>query len=79
MPMRTTLNLADDALLVAQDLARRQNISLGEAVTRLIRTAAAAPAQACTAEPRGRYALAPRRDEVVTVEHVRDLMAAEGI
>lgn len=79
MPMRTTLNLADDALLVAQDLARRQNISLGEAVTRLIRTAAAAPAQARTAEPRGRYALAPRRDEVVTIEHVRDLMAAEGI
>lgn len=77
--MRTTLNLEQDALLVAQSLARRHNISLGEAVSRLIRIAAAAPAQACMAEPQGRYALAPRRDEVVTVEHVRDLMAAEGI
>jgi hypothetical protein len=77
--MRTTLNLAEDALLVAQDLARRQNISLGEAVTRLIRLGAEAPAAACVAEPQGRYALAPRRDEIVTVEHVRDLLAAEGI
>lgn len=28
---------------------------------------------------RGRFALLPGRDEVITVEHVRDLMAREGI
>ncbi len=31
--MRTTLNLAEDALIAAQTLARRQQISLGDAVS----------------------------------------------
>ena len=30
--MRTTINLADDALIAAQTLARRQRMSLGDAV-----------------------------------------------
>lgn len=77
--MRTTLNLADDALLTAQDYARRRKISLGEAVSRLIRESAGAPAAGVRTPVRGRYALAAQRDEVITSEHVRDLMAAEGI
>jgi hypothetical protein len=39
--MRTTLNLSDDAMLTAQSYARRLGISLGEAVSRLIRDTAA--------------------------------------
>ena len=78
--MRTTLNLEEDALLAAQALARRQKISLGSAVSRLIRAATqAAPSPAFTTPVRGRYALAPVRDEVVTAEHVRELMEREGI
>lgn len=78
--MRTTLNLEEDALLAARALARRQRISLGEAVSRLIRAATqSAPMPPPTSPLRGRYALAPVRDEVVTVEHVRELMEREGI
>lgn len=78
--MRTTLNLEEDALLAAQALARRQRISLGSAVSSLIRAAAqATPSPALATPLRGRYALAPVRDEVITTEHVRDLMAREGI
>ena len=78
--MRTTLNLEEDALLVAQALARRHRISLGEAVSRLIRAATqSAPTPGPTAPLRGRYALAPVRDELITVAHVRELMEREGI
>jgi hypothetical protein len=78
--MRTTLNLEDDALLVAKRYASREKLSLGEAVSRLVRQGAqrpAAPAQRSAL--RGRFALLPARDEIVTAEHVRELMEREGI
>lgn len=81
--MRTTLNLAEDALIAAQTLARRQQISLGDAVSELVRRGASAPAssaQRATNTPlRGRFALLPRRDEVVTAGHIRALMEREGV
>lgn len=80
--MRTTLNLAEDALIAAQTLARRQQISLGDAVSELVRRGATWPTGAPTAAPqplRGRFALLPRRDEVVTSDHIRALMDREGV
>jgi hypothetical protein len=79
--MRTTLNLEDDALLAAKRYASREKLSLGEAVSRLVRQGAQQP----PAQPkvqqalRGRFALLPARDEVITPEHVRALMEREGI
>ncbi len=63
--MRTTINIADDALLAGKNVAQRERISLGEAMQE--------------APLRGRFALLPVRDEVVTPQHVRDLMEREGI
>ncbi len=80
--MRTTLNLAEDALIAAQTLARRQQISLGDAVSELVRRGATLPAGALLSAPqalRGRFALLPRRDEVVTSDHIRALMDREGV
>ena len=80
--MRTTLNLEDDALIAAQALARRQKISLGEAVSELIRRGASTPeasAEVAQAPLRGRFALLPRRGEVITAQHIRQLMEQEGI
>jgi hypothetical protein len=79
--MRTTMNLADDALLVARQVAERERVSLGEAVSRLIRLGAGARSTGPVAAVplRGRFALLPRRDEVITPQHVRDLMEREGI
>lgn len=79
--MRTTLNLAEDALLVAKHVAAREQLSLGDAVSDLIRAGARARnAATATLQPlRGRFALLPARDEVITVEHVRELMDREGI
>lgn len=79
--MRTTVNLADDALIAARNIAQRQRVSLGTAVSELIRRGIAAgatdsPAQARVAL-RGRFALLPLRDEIVTPQHVRELMERE--
>jgi hypothetical protein len=77
--MRTTINLHDDALLVARHVAARERISLGEAISRLVRQGAMAQADAVTLPLRGRFALLPQRDEIITPEHIRDLMEREGI
>lgn len=80
--MRTTLRIDEDALLVARRLAERERISLGSAVSELVRAGArsriAAPAEGGE-ELRGRFALLPARDEIITVGHVRELMEREGI
>ena len=79
--MRTTLNLSEDALHVAKHYATRQQLSLGDAVSALIRAGAQLQVQMppTTAKLRGRFALLPARDEVITVDHVRELMEREGI
>lgn len=79
--MRTTINFSDDALLVAKQVAARECISLGDAVSKLVRAGAGVrPASDAKAQPlRGRFALLPQRDELVTPEHIRDLMTREGI
>lgn len=81
--MRTTLNLADDAAIAARNLAQRESLSLGEAVSELIRRGASvgAPLHAARRHTplRGRFALLPARDEVITPQHVRELMEREGI
>ena len=79
--MRTTLNLSEDALHVAKHYAMRQQLSLGDAVSALIRAGAQVNAQvpSSMATLRGRFAMLPARDEAITVDHVRELMEREGI
>ena len=79
--MRTTINIAEDAVLAAKHMAQRERISLGDAVSELIRRGTRQPdaALAQSAPLRGRFALLPVRDEVITTQHVRELMEREGI
>ena len=74
--MRTTLKIDEDVLLAAKQFAARERISIDVAVTRLIRRglnqkgASGFPPQPL----RGRFALLPRRDELITGEHVREIL-----
>ena len=79
--MRTTLNLADDALLVAKQIAAREHMSLGDAVSQLVRAGAKAGPVTKGRAPslRGRFALLPQRDEIITPDHVRELIDREGL
>ena len=81
--MRTTINLAEDAAITARNVAQRERLSLGEAISELIRRGASAgdlASHPCGAPAlRGRFALLPQRGETVTPQQVRDLMGSEGI
>ena len=81
--MRTTINLAEDAVIAACNVAQRERLSLGDAISELIRRGAnaGAPVARERAAPalRGRFALLPARDELITPQHVRELMEREGI
>jgi len=79
--VRTTLTLDDDVFAVARQRAQRERTSLGEAVSRYVRDALRANAQAPAAPValRSKYSVLPARDEIITTEHVRRLMDQEGI
>jgi hypothetical protein len=93
-PMRTTLDIADDVLFAAKEVAQREKKSLGTVISELARQAfaqgAAAPAagtharatQAVTAEePLAAYGIQPlpARGGVVSNELIDRLRDTEGI
>lgn len=79
--MRTTLALDDDVFAFARTCAQREHMTVGQVVSRLARDgirAQSAPRLQASA-PQSRFALLGARDEIITTEHVRDLMDQEGI
>jgi hypothetical protein len=78
--MRTTLSIDDDVFTIARQRARREHISIGEAMSRYVREALRSQAQMATTAPlRSKYSVLPARGETITTEHVRRLMHEEGI
>ncbi|MEO8250258.1 MAG: hypothetical protein ABI589_12895 [Burkholderiales bacterium] len=79
--MRTTLALDDDAFLAAREVAQRERISMGKAVSKLVRQGAGGSGQAGNmAALKGKYSIYPRREgALVTSEDVYRLMEQEGI
>ena len=83
--MRTTLDIDDDLMAAAKELARRERSSAGKVVSRLLRhslTGVQAPAAQAVGRHRavaGFTPFPPRRGVVVTNEEVNVLREAEGI
>ncbi|MBL8324170.1 MAG: CopG family transcriptional regulator [Rubrivivax sp.] len=85
--MRTTLDIDDDILLAAKEHAARERKSLGAVISALARESLRRPyaapggsdGKARAARSGGRFAVLPQRDEVITVEHVRELQDREGV
>ena len=79
--MRTTLAIDDDVFLHARRHAANRRISLGAAVSDLLREGIRAQQHPRTAAGscRSTYGLLPARDEIITSDHVRRLMDQEGI
>ena len=79
--MRTTLAIDDDIFAYARSHAQRERISIGEAISRLARDGIRAQTMPVTkaAKPKSKFALLPARNEIITTEHVRQLMDQEGI
>jgi hypothetical protein len=71
--MRTTLKLSDDALDLARKLARRKRVSLGEAVSELVRRGAQLPVP--TIERQGLTVVRlPKGSQRVTAAAVEELL-----
>ncbi len=83
--MRTTLEIDDDLLIAAKELARRERSTAGRVVSRLLRESLAGAPSPSEKEKRPRKTAAgfqpfPARPGVVTTdEHVDSLREAEGI
>jgi D-alanyl-D-alanine carboxypeptidase len=74
--MRTTLNLDEDVARVAKAYAADRNLSLGAAVSILVKQGIAAPTP--TRVLNGLTIFDPPSDSpVVTAQHVKDLMDSE--
>lgn len=75
--MRTTLDIDDDVLQAAKELAIKEKATAGKVISTLVRRAlGASPAatQAKNAVP-----VLPPRGDVITLDHVRRLMDQEGV
>ena len=79
--MRTTLDIEDDVLQAAKELARSQGSTAGEIISSLARRGLAAPAVQKKNRPalRGGVPVLPSRGEIVTLEHVQKLRDKEGV
>jgi hypothetical protein len=75
--MRTTLDIEDDVLAAAKELAKKEGRSAGQVLSALARTA-------LTSHPkkgslRNGVPLLPSRGEIIPLERVQELMDKEGI
>jgi hypothetical protein len=80
--MRTTLDIADDVLAAAKDLARRQNRTAGEVISDLARQAlTGGAARDAVREPAAAYGFQPfpANGKVVTNDVIDDLRDREGV
>jgi hypothetical protein len=91
--MRTTLDIADDVLFAAKEIARREKKSLGEIISELARRAFAQPADGMAGSPPptpgapkvserlARYGIhpLPPRGGIVTNELIDRLRDEEGV
>jgi len=82
--MRTTLDIEDDVLQAAKELAQRGGGTAGQVISALARRGLASPAAASknsskSSSTRGGVPLLASRGEVVTLEHVQKLTDQEGV
>jgi hypothetical protein len=82
--LRTTLDIDDDLLAAARELARRERHSVGSVISRLLRQSLSAPASAAVPVRRSRAVagfkpFSARLGVGVTDEEVNALREAEGI
>jgi Arc/MetJ family transcription regulator len=82
--MRTTLDIDDDLLLAAKEMARHQGSTAGQVISRLLRAALTAPAASRSPKRRatgvaGFEPFSAKPGVVVTLEQVHALRDAEGL
>jgi hypothetical protein len=79
--MRTTLDIEDDVLQAAKELAQREGGTAGKVISNLARRGLTNPSakQKKSSGTRGGVPLLASRGEVVTLERIQNLMDQEGV
>ena len=79
--MRTTLDIEDDVLQAAKELAQREGGTAGQMISTLARRglALSAAGKKNRSGLRGGVPVLPSRGEVVTLKYVRQLQDKEGV
>jgi hypothetical protein len=79
--MRTTLDIEDDVLQAAKELAQREGATAGRVISILARRGLASPhtKPKKSSGTRGGVPLLASRGEVVTLERIQNLMDQEGV
>ncbi|MGD9588931.1 MAG: hypothetical protein AB7Q37_02300 [Pyrinomonadaceae bacterium] len=79
--MRTTLDIDEDILQAAKELSRRRGRTAGSVISELARRGLTNTGSKTKepAETRNGVPVLPSRGEIVTLEHVANLMDKEGI
>lgn len=82
--MRTTLDIEDDVLAAAKEIARRQNVSAGQVVSRLLREALSGQSRRNDEPANGGRTIGgfrpfPGQGVVVTNEQIDRLRDEEGV
>lgn len=79
--VRTTISIDDDVLNVARQKARKERISLGHAISDLVRQGIrnANSIKRERDKPISKYAVLGKRHEIITSEQIYRLIDQEGI
>ena len=79
--MRTTLDIEDDVLQAAKELAGREGSTAGRVLSTLARRGLTVPIAPSKGQPKIKNGvpLLPSSGEIITLEHVQRLMDSEGI
>jgi hypothetical protein len=76
--MRTTLDIDSDLLQAAKELAALEKTTTGKVITRLARRGLSPGAQLMHPVRNG-IEMLPKRDELITLEHVQSILDEEGV
>ncbi|MGQ0541724.1 MAG: CopG family transcriptional regulator [Blastocatellia bacterium] len=79
--MRTTLDIEDDVLHAAKELARSEGVTAGQVISKLARRGLSLSngVQKKPSRSRNGVPLLPSRGDVITLEHIHNLMDLEGM
>jgi hypothetical protein len=78
--VRTTLDIEDDILQAAREMAEQQGSTAGRVLSALARRGLySQPARGKAPKTRGGVPILPSRGDVITLEKVKGLMDEEGI
>ena len=79
--MRTTLDIDDDILMAAKELAKSAHKTAGQIISELVRKSLTATPTYAVEEPKATYGIRPfpRRGGIVTNEMINKIREQEGI